>query len=128
LHKSIRRGGGDNADANRTRQPLGEMLAGYDAGSLEAIERGFGLGWSDGPGALARSLRALDGVSSRLADATTRAERIAVTSQLNRARSAYGDAVAIPVVEAVIAAIMQVDADLSGSPGHTSGQTGEIMK
>ncbi len=106
-------GGGNDADPDSARPPLGQVQPGDDGGQIAAIERGFGLGWANGPGALDRSLRAFDGVSARLARAATRRDRIAITSELARARSAYGDAVALPVVEAVIQAIIAAERELN---------------
>lgn len=105
-------GGGNGADSDRQGSSQPEGLRRYDGEELAAIERGFGLDWCDGPGALARHLRAADGVSAGLA-AAGRGERKRIAAQLAKGRSAYGDAVALPVVEAVVAAMLAVHEELT---------------
>lgn len=101
-------GGGNDADSDSEGLEIGQVLGRYDEKELAAIERGFGLDWNDGPGSLADSLRAHDGVSAGVAIASS-AHRRAIVAELNHARSAFGDAVVVPLVETILGAILDTD-------------------
>lgn len=108
-------GGGNDADTDCAGLPLTQMLRRDDGSQLAAIERNFGLDWADGPGALALHLRAADGVSRRMAAAGRNGQRglrRRIAAELASGRAAYGDAVAIPVVTAIIEAVLKTDATL----------------